>query len=61
MSLRLLSVPDEVIASIRQQEEAGLIKLSDPSDLVTWRKGQSLALVGPTFHDVREVMVEVPN
>ncbi|PHY12712.1 hypothetical protein CSW58_10785 [Caulobacter sp. B11] len=25
-----LSVPDEVIASIRQQEEAGLIKLSDP-------------------------------
>lgn len=42
-----LSVPDAVIASIRQQEEAGLIKLSDPSDVVTWRKGQSLALVGP--------------
>ena len=53
-----LSVPDPVIAAIRQQEEAGLIKLSDPSDRVTWRKGQKLSLVG-TFTDLDVVFEEL--
>lgn len=41
------SVADSMIDAMRQREEAGLIKISDPSDVVTWRKGQSLRLVGP--------------
>lgn len=41
-----VSVGDAQIAAMRQREEAGLIKISDPSDVVTWRKGQALRLVG---------------
>ena len=40
------SVSDLMIDGMRQREEAGLIKISDPSDVVTWRKGQALRLVG---------------
>lgn len=42
-----VSVADAQIAAMRQREEAGLIKISDPSDVVTWRKGQALRMVGP--------------
>lgn len=42
-----VSVTDAQIAAMRQREEAGLIKISDPSDVVTWRKGQALRMVGP--------------
>jgi len=28
------------------------------SELVRWRKARRVALIGPTFHDVREVMIE---
>jgi len=28
------------------------------SELVRWRKASRIALIGPTFHDVREVMIE---
>lgn len=42
-----VSVADAQITAMRQREEAGLIKISDPSDVVTWRKGQALRMVGP--------------
>jgi len=42
-----LSVGDNVVDAIRQREEAGLIKLSDPSDATKWTRGQGLKWIGP--------------
>jgi len=42
-----LSVSDEVVAGIRQREEAGLIKLSDPADACRFKHGDRVSWVGP--------------
>lgn len=42
-----LSVGDAVVDAIRQREEAGLIKLSDPSDATKWKRGTGLKYVTP--------------
>lgn len=39
-----LSVPDSIVESIRQREEAGLIKLADPADVVKWKRGDSVKI-----------------
>lgn len=42
-----LSVGDSVVDAIRQREEAGLIKLSDPGDVTAWRKGDRVRVMYP--------------
>lgn len=42
-----LSVPERVVDHIRKREEAGLIKLADPADVVKWQRGDAVKIVYP--------------
>jgi len=42
-----LAVPDSEVEALRQREEAGLIKISDPSDVAIWRKGDRVRVTYP--------------
>lgn len=42
-----LAVPDSVVDGIRQREEGQLIKISDPSDIVKWKRGEAVRICGP--------------